>query len=230
MIETSIPERTETALLELLADRPFVAVRLADVAERAGVSLADLRRAYDGPLDVLSGFARRIDVAVLEDDDPSMRSEPIKDRLFDVLMRRFDRLAPHRAGLAGLRRSARRDPVLAVHLTRLLIGSQAWILEASGVGANGPRGAARAAALATALVRIGPIFLEEEEEGLPKTMAALDAALDRLGRLAEGVARIERVVGRFRGCRRRGRGEAGKTAPAVSEPIDGTDGTLDPVI
>lgn len=228
MSEDTVTLRAETALFELLADRPFAAVRLADVAERAGVSLADLRRAYGGPLDVLSGFARRIDVAVLEDDDPSMRSEPIKDRLFDVLMRRFDRLAPHRAGLAGLRRSARRDPVLAVHLTRLLIGSQAWILEASGVGANGPRGAAKAAALATALVRIGPIFLEEEEEGLPKTMAALDAALDRLGRLAEGVARIERGIGRLCGCRRRGRG--GKNEPSAAEPTEPPEGAIDPAI
>ena len=137
--------RAEEALLGLLAETPFRDVRLAEVATRAGVPLADLRRAYEGPLDILSGFTRRIDVAVLEGDDPAMAGEPIKDRLLDALMRRYDLLAPHRPGLEGLARSARRDPVLAVHLARLLIGSQAWILEASGVSANGPYGAAKAA-------------------------------------------------------------------------------------
>ena len=102
-------DRAETALFELLADHPFAEIRLAAIAERAGVPLADLRAAYDGPLDILSGFARRIDVAVLAGDDPSMAGESRRERLLDALMRRFDLLAPHRAGLAGLRRSARRD-------------------------------------------------------------------------------------------------------------------------
>ncbi|NLH83656.1 MAG: TetR/AcrR family transcriptional regulator [Phyllobacteriaceae bacterium] len=196
--------RIETALLDLLADRSFHEIRLAEVAELAGVPLADLRRAYDGPFDVLSGFARRIDVAVLAGDDASMRGEPIKQRLADALMRRFDLLAPHRAGLAGLSRSARRDPALAVHLTRLLVGSQAWILEAAGVSAGGPWGAAKATALAVAVARIAPTFLAEEDAGLPKTMAALDAALDRLGKLAERTGAARRLLRRWV-CRRRER-------------------------
>jgi len=98
MSEDLPTSRIETALLDLVADRPFRDVRLAEVAERAGVPLADLRRAYDGPFDVLSGFARRIDVGVLAGEDASMRGEPIKQRLADALMRRFDLLAPHRPG------------------------------------------------------------------------------------------------------------------------------------
>lgn len=221
MSEVSVTERAETALLALLAERSFAEIGIAEIAERAGVSLADLRRAYEGPFDVLSGFARRIDVAVLDGLDPAMAGEPIKDRLFDALMKRFDLLAPHRAGLAGLRRSARRDPLLAVHLARLVIGSQAWTLEASGVSAAGPRGAAKAAALAAALGRIVPAFLDEEDAGLPRTMAALDAALDRLGRLAGRVRRVEETIGGvFAACRRR------RATPAATE----TEAAIDPAI
>ncbi len=202
--------RAETALLDLVAERPFRAVGLSAVAERAGVALADLRRAYDGPLDILSGFARRIDTATLAGDDPGMKGEPTKDRLFDVLMRRFDLLAPHRAGLKGLERSARRDPVLALHLGRLVVGSQAWMLEAAGVSSAGPRGALRALGLAAGLARVVPVFLAEDESGLPKTMAALDATLDRLGGLARRVRGIEARLGRFT-CRRACDAPAAKT-------------------
>lgn len=220
MTEDRPTTRVEEALLALLVDTPFHDIRLAAVAERAGVALADLRRAYEGPLDILSGFARRIDVEVLESVDPAMAGEPIKDRLFDVSMRRFDLLAPHRAGLRGLSRSARRDPVLAVHLGRLLVGSQAWILEAAGISAAGPKGGAKAVALAAALTRIVPTFLDEAEEGLPKTMAALDAALDRLGRLAERVGKAERAVAWFAGRCRPKRGETRAAAPTAEEAID----------
>lgn len=222
--EAPVTERAETALLSLLAERPFLDVRFAEIAERADVALADLRRAYEGPFDVLSGFARRIDVAVLDALDPGMVDEPIKDRLFEVLMKRFDLLVPHRPGLAGLRRSAHRDPLLAVHLARLVIGSQAWMLEAAGVSAAGPKGAVRAATLAAALARIVPVFLDEEDEGLPKTMATLDATLDRLGHLAGRVRRLEeRIGGLFGVCRR-----ARSKAPAAADAD--TDLAVDPAI
>ncbi|MCE1238247.1 MAG: TetR/AcrR family transcriptional regulator [Hyphomicrobiales bacterium] len=222
MTEAPLTERAETALFSLLADRPFLHIRLAEIAERADVPLADLRRAYESPFDVLSGFARRIDVAVLEARDPAMAGEPVKDRLFDVLMKRFDLLGPHRAGLAGLRRSARRDPLLAVHLARLVIGSQAWMLEASGVSAAGPKGVAKSATLAAALARVVPVFLDETDAGLPKTMAALDAALDRLGRLAGRVRRIEETVGRVFAVCRRDRRE--------KPSVDAADVAIDPAI
>lgn len=190
----------ESALLDRLAEVPFAEIRLADVASAAGASLADLRRHYDGPLAILSGFARRIDVGVLAGTDASLAAEPVRDRLFDALMRRFDLLSPHRAGLRGLRRSARRDPVLALHLTRLVVGSQAWMLQSAGVATGGLVGRLRAPVLAAALVRLMPIFLAEEEEGLPKTMAALDETLKRLEK-AEG--RVARFRARFAGkCRR----------------------------
>ncbi len=218
-VET-LTTRAEAALLQRLATKPFHAVALHEIAAEAGVSLADLRRAYEGPLDILSGFARRIDVGVLAGVDPAMAGEPIKDRLFDALMRRFDLLAPHRAGLRGLRRSARRDPVLAAHLLRLLVGSQAWILEAAGISAAGPQGAAKAVALAAALARIAPTFLDEEDAGLPRTMAALDGALDRLGRLAERVGKAERAVAWLAGRCRPARKDASAPAASTEEAID----------
>lgn len=207
--------RIETALLELAATRAFRDIRLAAVAERAGVGLAELRLAYDGPLDIVSGFCRRIDVAVLEGVDASLAGEPVKDRLFDALMRRFDLLAPYRAGLAGLEQSARRDPVLALHLVRLVVGSQAWLLEAAGVAASGPLGAMRALALTAALHRLAPTFFADTDPGLSKTMAALDAALERLGSLE---ARFGRRIARLCGGRRR-------AEPVAESPVgDATAG------
>lgn len=180
MATKKLERRIEEALLDLAAEKSFRDIGLAEIAERAGCDLADLRKAYDGPLAVLEGFARRIDLAVLEGTDASLAEEPRRDRLFDALMRRYDLLTPHRAALKGLERSARRDPLLALHIARLSCGSQAWLLESAGISTAGLLGRLRAPALATALARVLPTFLADEEEGLPKTMAALNETLDRL--------------------------------------------------
>ena len=192
MVTKKVVEKIEDALLALAGEKTFLDIRLAEIAERAGVDLAELRRAFDGPFAILESFCRRIDVAVLASDDPSLAGEPRRERLFDALMRRFDLLAPHRAGIAGLERSARRDPLLACHLGRLACGSQAWLLESAGISTAGLLGRLRAPALTVAVIRLLPVFLADDEEGLPKTMAALDATLDRLGDL-EG--RAGRLVG-----------------------------------
>jgi AcrR family transcriptional regulator len=176
-------DKIEDALLELAAEKPFLDIRLAEIAERAGLDLVELRKAVDGPFAVLESFARRIDVATLASDDPSMAGEPRRERLFDALMRRFDLLAPYRPGLAGLENAARRDPILACHLVRLACGSQTWLLESAGISTAGLWGRLRAPALVVALARLLPVFLADGEEGLPKTMAALDETLDRLGDL-----------------------------------------------
>jgi AcrR family transcriptional regulator len=192
MATKKVEQKIEDALLALAAEKPFLDIRLAEIAERAGFDLATLRKAYDGPFAILASFCRRIDVGVLETDDPSLAEESRRERLFDALMRRFDLLVPYREGIAGLERSARRDPVLACHLARLSCGSQSWLLESAGISTAGLLGRLRAPALAAALVRLLPVFLADTEEGLPKTMAALDETLDRLG---DWQARAERLSG-----------------------------------
>ncbi len=212
MTTKKVAAEIEDALLALAAEKPFLDIRLAEIAERAGLDLAGLRQAYDGPLAILESFARRIDVATLESDDPSMAGESRRERLLDALMRRFDLLRPYRAGIAGLERAARRDPLLACHLARLSCGSQTWMLESAGFSTGGLLGRLRAPALAVALARLLPVFIADEEEGLPKTMAALDATLDRLKDI-EG--RASRVVGAVCSIGRRRRPEA---APAGDVP------------
>ena len=58
------------ALMALAAERPWEEVTLDAIAERAGVTLAALRAAYDGRLAVLADFVRRVDERVLAGVDP----------------------------------------------------------------------------------------------------------------------------------------------------------------
>lgn len=202
-------ETIEDALLALAGEKAFIDIGLAEIATRAEVDLAELRKTFDGPFAILESFCRRIDVATLASDDPSLAEESRRERLFDALMRRFDLLAPYRRGLAGLDKAARRDPILACHLARLACGSQAWLLESAGFAASGLWGRLRAPALAVAVVRLMPVYLADQEEGLPKTMAALDETLDRLGDLEDRARRLRDFACRLtrRDCAAKGEAE-----------------------
>src|SRR3990167_2761434 len=129
-------DRIIDATMALLATRDFAKVGLADVAEEAGVSLATLRELYDGKLAIVADFSRRVDQAVLEGG--AAEGGTPRDRLFEILMRRFDALGPYKAAVKNVARAARRDLCLGRFLHKNSRRSQSWMLVAAGADVSGP--------------------------------------------------------------------------------------------
>jgi AcrR family transcriptional regulator len=198
-------ERILDAFLELAAERDLGAIGLIDIAERAGVTLANLRDFYSGKGAMLADFARRIDQAALEKG--AAEGDTARDRLFDMMMRRFDALIPHRAAIKRIAAAACRDPILARKLHRLGRRSQVWMLEAAGIHRTGiAQGIAVEGAL---LVHADAMraFLDDEPD-LSRTMAAVDRGLTRGERAMAWVDRGCAFLGDVRSRVRSWRGRA----------------------
>src|SRR6202789_906787 len=102
------------ALMELAAERRFEDISVRDISKAAGVSLADFRDAFPSKGAVLAGFTRHIDRIVLAQDDGELSEENSRERLFDVLMRRLEAMAPYRKGLREVVGWLRRKPTRAL--------------------------------------------------------------------------------------------------------------------
>ena len=203
-------EKIIAAFLTLLANAPFESIGLAEVAGQAGVSLAQLRDEFPSTFAILSAHMKAIDRAVLAADYSDMAEEPERERLFDVLMRRLELLAPHRDAVRSLLRSARRNPPLAFALNRLAVRSQQWMLTAAGIGVSGPRGMIRAQGLAVLFASVLRTWVSDEDPGQARTMTALDRALGRGQRLLglmQDVCAVPARLCRLRPRRRRRRDE-----------------------
>jgi AcrR family transcriptional regulator len=188
------------AFMALLADKPFEQIGLAEIAQRAGVSLADLRGEFSSSFAILAAQIKEIDQRVLSADMSDMAEEPVRDRLFDIIMRRFEALAPYRAALRSLMRSGLRNPPLGLALNCLTARSQQWMLAAAGIDTSGARGALRAQGMALLYARVLWIFIEDEDPGLARTMAALDRELARGARWAgfvDDLCLIPQALGRI---------------------------------
>ena len=215
----SARERVLEAFMALLAEKPFERIGFADIAARAGVSLAELRGLFGSTLAILAAQIKETDRQVLAAGNGDMADEPPRERLFDVLMRRLDVLAPHKAALRSLLRSARRNPGLALALNRLGMRSQRWMLTAADISATGPKGALRAQGLALLFATVLRTWLGDEDPGLARTMSALDRALargQRLVGLMEEVSRIPACICRLRPRRRRRDADADEDEDTVA--------------
>jgi AcrR family transcriptional regulator len=174
---TSDRDKATDALMALLAEHPIEEIGLAEVAGRAGLKLSQLRAEFGSVLSIYAAHIKDIDQRVLAGGEADMAEEPPRERLFDVLMRRVEALAPYKEAVRSVMHSARRNPGLALALNAMAVRSQSWMLEAAGIGAHGPRGALRAQGAALLFARVLSVWVDDEEEGLDRTMAALDRGL-----------------------------------------------------
>jgi AcrR family transcriptional regulator len=201
-------ERIIAAFMSLLADKPIERIGLSEIAREAGVSLVELRDLFGSTLAILAAQIKETDRAVLAADAADMAEEPPRERLFDVLMRRLEVLEPHKAAVRSLTRSASRNPGLAFALNGLAVRSQQWMLTAADIDAAGPRGMVRAQGLAVLFASVLRTWVDDDDPGHARTMAALDRALARGQRWSgflDGLDRMQQCVARGRRQRRRDR-------------------------
>ncbi|WP_439574528.1 TetR/AcrR family transcriptional regulator [Phreatobacter sp.] len=195
------PDRREAiiaAYMALLADKPPNRIGYEEIAARAGVSLAALRSEFDSAFSILAAFVADIDEAVLAGIDKDLADQDTRERLFDVLMRRLDLLAPHKAAIRSLSRAAAADPGLALAINRLAVRSQRWMLAAAGVETAGPGGGIRAQGMAVAFARIVRAWLDDEDPALARTMRVMDEQLKRAGRAAGFLRAFEQLTAPLR--------------------------------
>src|SRR5690348_6593530 len=74
------------ALLELVESQGWIDLSFAEIAEKAGVPIAEAHRIYPSKTAVLLGLTRAVDERMLN----SLSTDPLegtaKDRLFDIVM------------------------------------------------------------------------------------------------------------------------------------------------
>jgi AcrR family transcriptional regulator len=173
------------SLLRLIAAGGWRDLSYAEIAKDAGVSLAEAYRAYRSKGAILTGISRDLDGRILA----SLESDPLdgspKDRLFDLLMRRFDLLNEHRAAYSGLAWELARTPAEGVALLCQLRSSLAHMLEAAGISASGLRGALRIEGLGAIYAAAMRVWFKDESPDLAKTMAELDKRLGQAERWLE---------------------------------------------
>src|SRR5262245_51806018 len=128
-------EKIIDALMELLATERIGNIGFGAIARRTGLSLADCRAEFPSIMAALVAFTKEIERKVLAGGDADTAEEPPRERLFDVLMRRLEALAPYKAAIRSLARSAACDPALAFALNGLTVGSMQWMLTAADISA-----------------------------------------------------------------------------------------------
>jgi AcrR family transcriptional regulator len=174
------PERIIDAALALIPTAGWRRLSLSAIAAEAGLPLVSVYRAFRSKAAILARFSRRIDEKALAGPPAAEPEARPRDRLFDLLMRRFDALRPYRAALAVLRRELPGDPAAALCTGAAVLRSMRWMLDAAGIATAGLGGALALKLTAVAYLSAMRVFEGDDSPDLGRTMAALDRSLSRI--------------------------------------------------
>jgi hypothetical protein len=144
---------------------------------------------------LLRALGRRLDAQMLDIATADLDGLSPRERVFELMMRRFDAMGPCKEGLRALSRQAAGDlGLIATGLCNVGRLSR-WLLDAAETS-DGP--AARTVAqkvLGAIYVRVFNVWLDDDTPDMARTLAELDRRLQQ----AENVARWTHPLRRGRG-------------------------------
>lgn len=175
-------DRIIDAAVALIPTEGWRGLSLAAIAAEAGLPILQVYRIFRSKQAILGGLFRRIDELVLAEPPPPEPDERPRDRLFDLLMRRFDALKPYKAALDVLRRELPGQPLTALCAGASLLRSMRWMFEAADIPTDGVQAEIAVRLATTAYLSTMRVWQSDDSSDLARTMAALDARLRRIER------------------------------------------------
>ncbi|HEY4774851.1 MAG TPA: hypothetical protein VIH40_08530 [Xanthobacteraceae bacterium] len=175
------------AALDLAKERNWGDIALSDIAHAANLSLADLRREFSCKTDIIRAFQSEVDAEVLARARPAGEAQSPRDRLFDIVMTRFELMQPYKPALKRISTYLCCRPGEAASLLCSSLASQYWMLAGAGAKLDGPGGALRVTGLAAVYGKVFQVWLDDASPSLDKTMAALDQRLAKGERMLSGI-------------------------------------------
>jgi hypothetical protein len=184
LVDPKLREALAKAALAAAAAKPWRETTLADLARVAARPVVEFYPATlaDAVDCAEEAFDRAMGAGAV---DPG---QSVRDRLLDIIMRRFEAMEPHRAALAAMEQGHERDPVALGAAHQRHVRAARWALTLAGLDADGMSGNARAQGLGVIIGQARAAWRGDEAGDFARTMASLDKNLRRaeemFGRLA----------------------------------------------
>ena len=197
-VPSSPRDRIVDALMTLAAEQPWNDIEIGEIAREANVTLAEFRDAFPSKGAVLAGLARRIDRQVLQGTSDDLAEEPARERLFDVLMRRLDAMAPYKRALRRIAFALRSDLLSLLALNGVALNSMRFMLAAANISTEGPLGNLKVQGTVIAFANTLETWFTDDDPSHARTMARLDREIRRGERFMERAEDARRLTAPIR--------------------------------
>ena len=192
-------EKSEADLVklafELLAERGWERFSFAELARRAELPLAQVYAEVPDRPALLRLLGRRLDAEMLAIDMAELDGMSPRERVFELIMRRLDAMAPYKEGLRTLARKAGREPMLLAAACCNLDRLSRRLLDAAATDES-PVMTTKLARRVTGAVYLQAfrVWLDDDTPDMARTLAELDRRLQQAETAARWLAGFSPVL------------------------------------
>jgi len=176
-LDSAIRRDLARAALTLAVAIPWREVTLLKLADEAARPISDFYGASLG--EAVDCVEEAFDRAIAENVEALDPGQSVRDRLFELIMRRFEAMEPHRAAVLAMEHNQDRDPTLMAAAHQRQVRCARWVLALAGLEADGMTGQARAQGLGVIIGQARAAWRGDSAGDYAKTMASLDKNLRR---------------------------------------------------
>ena len=176
-LDASVRRDLARAALAVAGSSAWRTLTLLDLARAAGRPVSDFYGASMG--EAADCVEEAFDRAISDNLEALDASQTVRDRLFDLVMKRFEAMEPHRAAILAMEAGVDRDPILLTAQHQRHVRCARWVLALAGLEADGMTGNARAQGLGVIIGQARSAWRGDDAGDFTKTMASLDKNLRR---------------------------------------------------
>ena len=160
-------------------------ITFSKIAQKANIEESDIAEVFSSKQEIFLSLIDEIDEITLSESH-FVESNSIRERLFDIVMTRFDKLLPYRQQIKSILCDFSQNPVAISKLIKKNMNSMKLMLEFAEVKTSGIRGRLNIKGLMIIYAIVFRIWLDDDSIDLSKTMATLDSNLGK----AESIALV----------------------------------------
>jgi AcrR family transcriptional regulator len=180
----------------LLTERGWERFSFTELARRAELPLAQVYAELPDRPALLRVLGRRLDAEMLAIDMAELDGMSPRERVFELIMRRLDAMAPYKDGLRTLAREVGREPMLLAAAWCNLDRLSRRLLDAAATE-DGPVATSLARRVIGAVyLRAFRVWLDDDTPDMARTLAELDRRLQQADTAAKWFAGFSRFCPR----------------------------------
>ena len=168
-----------SAALDVAANHPWEFVAMKQIADAAGVTVADVTARFQTKSDIVAAIIDALDSDVEEVFTVVDEDAPMRDRLFDVLMERIELANQNRAAHISFFKSFGWTKEATCADISVLKFSMTRMAKCAGMDTDGIFGNIQLAGLSLAYLWVLLTWVNDTSPDLGKTMAELDRTMGR---------------------------------------------------
>lgn len=176
--EESIKKKISEAALNLLKSRSWSKIKMKDIFEKAGIKSNSAFFHVKNKKDILVLIQNYFDNQMYENIQDNATSNK-HDKIFDILMTRFELYNKHRTAVIKLFNYIINKPDLLIIFIPITFKFLTNVLELSDISSDGIYGNLKAEGLLIIYLMIFLVWKKDDTSGLEKTMTAVDNYLSR---------------------------------------------------